>query len=106
MLENNPSNCEIVLTAAAFRRLEDREAAAENCPDDATRDKDRNILQRILPMVKILGRMRAADKVSVVRAFQKSGSTVGVCGDGWNDCAAMRVAEKFHKEKNMKKTPI
>jgi H+-transporting ATPase len=33
------------------------------------------------------------DKYTLVKAFQKGGHTVGMCGDGANDAAALRQAQ-------------
>jgi H+-transporting ATPase len=33
------------------------------------------------------------DKFRIVKAFQKDGHTVGMCGDGANDAAALRQAQ-------------
>ncbi len=68
------THTEIVLTASAFRILE---RAGE--------------LDRILYYVRVFARMKPFDKVACVEMFMKQ-SIVGMCGDGGNDCGALRAA--------------
>jgi cation-transporting ATPase 13A3/4/5 len=49
-------------------------------------------LSAVLPKISVFGRFRPDGKVSVVEQFQRLGYYVGVCGDGGNDCGALRAA--------------
>eukprot|EP00929_Paragymnodinium_shiwhaense_P036539 TRINITY_DN19569_c0_g1_i4.p1 TRINITY_DN19569_c0_g1~~TRINITY_DN19569_c0_g1_i4.p1 ORF type:complete len:1292 (-),score=164.98 TRINITY_DN19569_c0_g1_i4:385-4260(-) len=70
---------ELVLTQKAFRAI-----LAKG--DDA--------MQRLLPRVKVYGRMKPDDKVKVITLWQdhEGGTITGMVGDGGNDCGALRVA--------------
>jgi cation-transporting ATPase 13A3/4/5 len=46
----------------------------------------------LLPTIAIYARMVPEGKVAVVEELQKSGHYVGMCGDGGNDCGALRSA--------------
>jgi len=50
---------------------------------ESVRPEDFAVFARVLP----------EDKYRLVRAFQKSGHTVGMCGDGANDAPALRQAQ-------------
>lgn len=54
--------------------------------------KDVRILQDVLPQIRVFGRMRPDGKVKVVEELQEIGRYVGMCGDGGNDCGALRAA--------------
>jgi cation-transporting ATPase 13A3/4/5 len=69
-------NAELVLTKAAFRKLEERLKV------------DRELIGR----VRVYARMKPDDKVAVVNAHQAHCWVVGMVGDGGNDCGAMRAA--------------
>ncbi|CAD7929844.1 unnamed protein product [Amoebophrya sp. A25] len=53
---------------------------------------DPKLLEKIFPRVLVFGRMTPSGKVDVIRRLQASGQVVGMCGDGGNDCAALRAA--------------
>jgi len=42
--------------------------------------------------VRIFARMTPQDKIDVVERFVRKGTIVGMCGDGGNDCGALRAA--------------
>jgi H+-transporting ATPase len=52
-------------------------------PPDSVRPQDFAVFAGVFP----------EDKFHIVRAFQKSGHTVGMCGDGANDAPALRQAQ-------------
>jgi cation-transporting ATPase 13A2 len=41
----------------------------------------------------VFARAKPNDKVRVISIFQELGKTVGMCGDGANDCGALKQAE-------------
>ncbi|XP_075058370.1 putative cation-transporting ATPase 13A4 [Mixophyes fleayi] len=51
-----------------------------------------NLLQKILINGTIFARMSPGQKSSLVEEFQKLGYYVGMCGDGANDCGALKMA--------------
>jgi cation-transporting ATPase 13A2 len=48
---------------------------------------------RLMRLAKIYARMKPNDKVKVIRLYQKLGKVVGMCGDGANDCGALKQAD-------------
>ena len=42
---------------------------------------------------KVFARAKPNDKVRVISIYQELGKTVGMCGDGANDCGALKQAE-------------
>ena len=54
--------------------------------------KEEELLPLLLPKVAVFGRMLPSGKVEVIEALQGLGYMVGMCGDGGNDCGAMRAA--------------
>ncbi|KAF4646621.1 hypothetical protein FOL47_005894, partial [Perkinsus chesapeaki] len=42
--------------------------------------------------IKVYARMKPSDKVSVIKSLQSRKLVVGMCGDGGNDCGALRAA--------------
>merc|ERR1740129_1140808 len=50
------------------------------------------LLRFVLPHVRVFGRMKPEGKVAVVEELQALGYYVGMCGDGGNDCGALRTA--------------
>ncbi|CAD7927053.1 unnamed protein product [Amoebophrya sp. A25] len=55
-------------------------------------EHDPDLLDRIQRRIVVYGKVSPAGKVAVVRSLQRSGYIVGMCGDGGNDCAALRAA--------------
>ncbi|KAM4771313.1 putative cation-transporting ATPase 13A4 [Rhinophrynus dorsalis] len=51
-----------------------------------------NLLQKVLINGTIFARMSPGQKSSLVEEFQKLGYYVGMCGDGANDCGALKMA--------------
>merc|ERR1719171_2771876 len=49
-------------------------------------------LADLLLRIRVFGRMLPDQKVQVVNAHQAKNFVVGMCGDGGNDCAALRAA--------------
>ncbi|EFX79100.1 hypothetical protein DAPPUDRAFT_53014, partial [Daphnia pulex] len=59
---------------------------------DVIRKHFPQLLQRILVRATILARMTPDQKTKVVEEFQELGYAVGFCGDGANDCGALKAA--------------
>jgi len=55
-------------------------------------DHDPQLLEKIFSRVVVFGRMTPGGKVDVIRRTQSNGHVVGMCGDGGNDCAALRAS--------------
>eukprot|EP00929_Paragymnodinium_shiwhaense_P049847 TRINITY_DN25139_c0_g1_i3.p1 TRINITY_DN25139_c0_g1~~TRINITY_DN25139_c0_g1_i3.p1 ORF type:complete len:1163 (-),score=155.87 TRINITY_DN25139_c0_g1_i3:504-3992(-) len=51
-----------------------------------------DLVAKELPKISVFGRFRPDGKVSAVEEFQRLGYYVGMCGDGGNDCGALRAA--------------
>mmetsp|Transcript_8522 Transcript_8522/g.24452 ORF Transcript_8522/g.24452 Transcript_8522/m.24452 type:complete len:1333 (-) Transcript_8522:290-4288(-) len=49
-------------------------------------------MERLLLYTRIFARVSPEKKVDIVRMHQAKGLIVGMCGDGGNDCGALRVA--------------
>eukprot|EP00808_Paulinella_micropora_P009157 g5379.t1 len=54
--------------------------------------EDSGELDALLSSIRIFGRMTPADKVSVVQHYVNNGWITLFCGDGGNDCGALRTA--------------
>jgi cation-transporting ATPase I len=50
-------------------------------------------LDRLIPQVHVFARVTPAQKVRIVRAFQRLGRVVAMTGDGANDAPAIRLAD-------------
>lgn len=49
-------------------------------------------IQSLLLKIRIFSRMTPSGKVECVRLHMASGAVTGMCGDGGNDCGALRIA--------------
>ena len=78
---NPPANCAIAITGKAFNYL-------------VHNPLKQHILQRILIKAQIYARMSPDDKATLVDRLQILCETeVGMCGDGANDCGALKTAD-------------
>lgn len=50
------------------------------------------LLHSVLPKLRVVARMKPADKVDLIKELIAIGRYVGMCGDGGNDCGALRTA--------------
>ena len=56
--------------------------------------EDKQILDKVIQDAKVFARMSPEDKASLVEMLQqKSKCKIGMCGDGANDCNALKVAD-------------
>eukprot|EP00914_Ancora_sagittata_P008833 GHVO01017107.1.p1 GENE.GHVO01017107.1~~GHVO01017107.1.p1 ORF type:complete len:1305 (+),score=265.43 GHVO01017107.1:115-4029(+) len=63
-----------------------------NGSTNTTRKRKRRMIDPILMRIRIFARMTPEGKINVVQRFIKSSYIVGMCGDGGNDCGALRAA--------------
>jgi predicted P-type ATPase len=59
---------------------------------ETIRDYDLTLFERIVNKGSIFARMTPDQKLSLVTELQRQGHIVGMCGDGANDCGALRAA--------------
>ncbi|KAG2774185.1 putative cation-transporting ATPase 13A3 [Phytophthora cactorum] len=74
-MTTNGEDVELAVTGAAFNRL-----------------KDLGEMNQLLFHVRIFSRMTPDDKVDCVKMHIEAGAVTGMCGDGGNDCGALRIA--------------
>ncbi|KAF1773495.1 P-type ATPase, cytoplasmic domain N [Phytophthora cactorum] len=74
-MTTNGEDVELAVTGAAFNRL-----------------KDLGEMNQLLFHVRIFSRMTPDDKVECVKMHMEAGAVTGMCGDGGNDCGALRIA--------------
>jgi predicted P-type ATPase len=55
-------------------------------------ESDPKLLNKIMPKLRIFARTKPDQKTWIVEWLIKNGSTVGMCGDGTNDCGALKAA--------------
>ncbi len=55
-------------------------------------ERNPKMLDQIFARVLVFGRMTPQGKIDVIERWQKKGYVVGMCGDGGNDCGALRAA--------------
>ncbi|CAL4078902.1 unnamed protein product, partial [Meganyctiphanes norvegica] len=53
---------------------------------------DKDLYKRLLHRGRVFARMKPDQKILVVEGLQSLGHQVGMCGDGCNDCGALKVA--------------
>ena len=83
-------NSEIAITGKAFEHLVD--LRAENALIDGYRARD--IIKRILIGGRVYARMTPDHKELLIKELQdETGENIGMCGDGANDCKALKVAD-------------
>ena len=82
LLEAEERNCQLCLTGNAFNEL------------FTGTIKDITPLQKeILTKTTVFARTKPNDKAKIVIAYQHAGKTVSMCGDGANDCGALKQAD-------------
>ena len=94
--EQGKTNYALVLTGAAWDilRRDGSGLASSLSPrgDSGSAGLCDEALQRLLSHVKVAARFSPGQKEDFVRALAATGRTVAMCGDGSNDCAALRAA--------------
>lgn len=55
-------------------------------------DKDRTVFENLLPHIRVFARVNPAQKIAVVEEWIHKDFIVAMCGDGGNDCGALRGA--------------
>ncbi|KAG2529214.1 hypothetical protein JM18_001728 [Phytophthora kernoviae] len=75
MVDSVDTNVELAVTGKAF--------------DFLVKMRD---IQKILLKIRIFSRMTPQGKVDCVKLHMATGSVTGMCGDGGNDCGALRIA--------------
>ncbi|XP_076069945.1 polyamine-transporting ATPase 13A3-like isoform X2 [Oratosquilla oratoria] len=56
------------------------------------RKYDRELYQKLIHRGRVFARMKPDQKISVIEALQDLGHQVAMCGDGCNDCGALKAA--------------
>lgn len=79
------SSFSLVLTGKAFQDLVQRSAAGGKV--------DRVLLRACLERCRVYARMSPEQKTLLVEELKKTGVLVGMCGDGANDCGALKAAD-------------
>jgi len=74
-LKSGSDNVELAMNGAVFRILV----------------QEGTIIRKILPSCQVFARMTPTDKTDCVRLFMEK-ETTAMCGDGGNDCGALRAA--------------
>ncbi|ETP11523.1 hypothetical protein F441_12937 [Phytophthora nicotianae CJ01A1] len=74
-MTTNGEDVELAVTGAVFNRL-----------------KDSSEMTQILFHVRIFSRMTPDDKAECVKMHMEASAVTGMCGDGGNDCGALRIA--------------
>lgn len=66
--------------------------AMEGATFNLIRDHDEQLLQKIVQKGTIFARMLPEQKLQLIEVLQKIDHQVGMCGDGANDCGALKAA--------------
>lgn len=66
---------ELAVTGSAFKML-----------------RQAGLVPRLLYYIRVFGRVKPEGKIMIIDSFVDSGVVVGMCGDGGNDCGALRTA--------------
>jgi cation-transporting ATPase 13A2 len=75
-------NIDVALTGSAFRLLE------------VNKDSDPFTFKSVLAKAKVFSRMSPDDKTLLITSLkQLNGYHVGMCGEGANDCGALKAAD-------------
>jgi cation-transporting P-type ATPase 13A2 len=76
------TNCQLCLTGNAFNRLFDGKI-----------EEISELKRELLGCTTVFARTKPNDKAKIVMVYQHTGRTVSMCGDGANDCGALKQAD-------------
>ncbi|KXS15518.1 hypothetical protein M427DRAFT_44373 [Gonapodya prolifera JEL478] len=92
-----PTGVELAIRASALEALKDQ-AGFDALGDgsavagDAGAKEKRYLLDWIVKRCSVFGRVKPAQKAWIVQRLMGMGETVAMCGDGTNDCGALKAA--------------
>lgn len=90
-------NFELAITGNAFlfliHKIRQIKYANPDVPKIAANCLENKILQKIIKKAKIFARMTSEEKSYLVKKLKSKDSVVGMCGDGANDCKALKTAD-------------
>ncbi len=78
----NSTNCQLCVTGNAFNHL--FEGKVEEISE---------LKKEFLECTTVYARTKPNDKAKIVMVYQHTGKTVSMCGDGANDCGALKQAD-------------
>lgn len=88
---------ELAVTGNAFlyliQRVKQIKSANPDAPKVWTNSSENKILQKILKKARIFARMTSEEKSYLVKKLKTKDTVVGMCGDGANDCKALKTAD-------------
>lgn len=63
--------------------------------DELNCQKNENIFKKMIEKAQIFARMKPTEKTTLIQSLQKyiTNGVVGMCGDGANDCGALKAAD-------------
>lgn len=89
-MDGRIENKEIVITGTVFQELIDLKTDRQNISGYRSQD----VLNVILKDCRVYARMSPTQKAMLIKLLQdRSGEMIGMCGDGANDCNALKVAD-------------
>lgn len=95
--QHEMDNFELAITGNAFLYLLQKvKQVRQNNPDNpriAAHCRENKILQKIIKKAKVFARMTSEEKAYLVKKLKGRDNAVGMCGDGANDCKALKTAD-------------
>ena len=76
------TNCQLCITGRAFNELFSGSVKSLS-----------EIQEKFLEKVSVFARTKPNDKAKIVMTYQAIGKKVAMCGDGANDCGALKQAD-------------
>jgi cation-transporting P-type ATPase 13A2 len=90
LMESNDKNIQVAMEGTALQQL----IYKRNDEVDLQKYKADDVVRKVLEFGKVYARMSPKQKSLLVEELQKeTGEMVGMCGDGANDCAALKSAD-------------
>jgi cation-transporting P-type ATPase 13A2 len=89
-----PLPYDLALTGQAFQTIRDGDAetACMDVSDAGDKDKSPSLFEKVLVAASVFARMSPDEKTGLIKALADVGYSVGMCGDGANDCGALKAA--------------